>query len=70
MVTAYAVAQGAYYYIADNGEKILDWWLRSPGIIDLQAARVDVLAQVDTTGVKVDLNDIGVRPALYINLNP
>ena len=70
VVTAYAVAQGAYYYIADNGEKILDWWLRSPGIIDLQAARVDVLAQVDTTGVRVDLNDIGVRPALYINLNP
>ena len=70
VATAYAVAQGAYYYIADNGEKILDWWLRSPGIIDLQAARVDVLAQVDTTGVRVDLNNAGVRPALYINLNP
>ncbi len=71
VATAYAIAHGAYYVITDDGEKVCNWWLRSPGgYKQLQAAEVDTLGHNDSLGSRVDLNNVGVRPDLYINLNP
>lgn len=63
--TNYAVANGAE--IKDNGNSW--WWLRSPGLFDIQAAGVNASGIVKEQGSFVDRNTISVRPALWINLN-
>lgn len=45
------------------------WWLRSPGYYPYYAAFVNNDGKVSTNGNYVDRN-IGVRPALWLNLNP
>ncbi|MCR5323120.1 MAG: DUF6273 domain-containing protein [Lachnospiraceae bacterium] len=70
VATPYAIAKGAFCYIADDGERVCDWWLRSPGYIDLHAAYVSTIAGIISSGSSVKVIDYGVRPALYINLNP
>ncbi len=64
--TAYCYAQGAYK--AFNGA--CWWWLRSPGVISDYAASVDYYSNVNTLGGFMDDDDGGVRPALWVNLEP
>lgn len=67
--TAYALAQGAY---ASKNIKTLDgqgaeaWWLRSPGYSQYTAAAVHTSGFFNHGYVD---NDVGIRPALWINLN-
>ena len=51
-----------------NEEKAVLWWLRSPGGYSENAAVVDRYGWVDRYGFIVNINDGGVRPALYLNL--
>ena len=67
--TDYAVAKGAYV----NSHRCW-WWLRSPGLYQNIAARVDRYGDVvrygDYVGRYVDDDDFtAVRPALWIDLN-
>ncbi|MCR5521152.1 MAG: DUF6273 domain-containing protein [Lachnospiraceae bacterium] len=57
-------------YKTKDGEVACYWWLRSPGYRAIDAVCVDDRGYVYTHGYYVDFDDIGVRPALYINLNP
>lgn len=75
--TAYAMAQGAWVYTGTDatyqtksGEGTCDWWLRSPGDIARRAAYVGYYDYVIVCGDYVYNGLVGVRPALYINLNP
>lgn len=46
------------------------WWLRSPGKYEQQrAAYILTGGAIDTTGTPVNSENIGVRPALWIDLN-
>ena len=51
-----------------NGAKTGNWWLRSPGELDLEAAYVDELGFINQTGTFVCFDYIAVRPALWLNL--
>ncbi len=67
--TKYADANGAFVNIG-NGNCY--WWLRSPGFTQGKAAFVDYYDGVDergTRGTSVDISDLAVRPALWIDLN-
>ena len=48
------------------------WWLRSPGRGSNYAARVRADGSIDVGGLNVDLylGDGGIRPALWLNLEP
>jgi hypothetical protein len=54
--------------LSDN-DNIWWWWLRSPGRFDYTAALVGFDGDL-AYGLSVDLYMIGVRPALWISLNP
>lgn len=64
--TDYAVANGAYVN-SSNGN--CWWWLRSPGLSQLTAARVTSDGDVREFGLNVNYDDGAVRPALWIDLN-
>ena len=64
--TAYAEAQGVYVN-DDNGN--CWWWLRSPGNAQISAALVSNDGDVCGVGLYVNLSNIAVRPALWIDLN-
>lgn len=68
--TAYAIAQGAWtsdsYSV--GGAATCCWWLRSPGDISDDAARVRSGGSVHYDGHGVDFVNDCVRPALWINL--
>lgn len=63
--TDFAVANGAWE--SDSGN--CWWWLRSPGLSQNYAARVDSGGGVSEGGYYVDDGDRAVRPALWIDLN-
>ena len=79
-VTEYAKKHGAY--IRNNktakkigcknslptGEKTGWWWLRSPGVDSNIAALVDDDGYINQCGYSVDIYDVAVRPALWLNL--
>ena len=46
------------------------WWLRSPGNGLGSAAFVDIDGSVNCSGFYVDKNDICIRPAMWISLEP
>ena len=50
-----------------NGTATL-WWQRSPGLYNVRAAFVDEEGDLCIAGFRVDNDDIGVRPALWLNL--
>lgn len=56
--TAYAVAKGVKSYFCE-------WWLRTPGKYQSYAVLGDHLS---TSGRRVDDNEVGVRPAIWIDL--
>ncbi len=69
--TAYAIAQGVYTsnsYKTKDGEDTCYWWLRSPGRWADDAADVCDSGSVRVSGRDVNYVNVGVRPALYINL--
>ena len=45
------------------------WWLRSPGNFDDNAAYVDGSGWVSDSGSGVDFDLVGIRPALWLNLD-
>ena len=57
--TAYAKTNGA------TG----DWWLRSPGYVQSQAAYVGRYGAVYESGTMADRDTIAVRPAMWIDLS-
>ncbi len=63
--TNYAVANGVYK--SDSG--FCWWWLRSPGIPQDYAANVGSDGGVYENGYFVNIDNIAVRPALWIDLN-
>ena len=63
--TGYAKEQGAYTSTSTVG----DWWLRSPGDSGDYAAYVSNYGNVDRNGSSVSDDDVGVRPALHLNLS-
>ena len=62
--TAYACNRGVWKS-SINGH--CWWWLRSPGPYDSTAMRVHDLGTVGEGNAIVDNNDIGVRPALWLD---
>ncbi|MCQ2495821.1 MAG: DUF6273 domain-containing protein [Lachnospiraceae bacterium] len=70
--TAYAKAMGAWTgvdYMTSNGECSSYWFLRSPGMDAGSAAYVIHYGSVIYLGSSVNIPDIPVRPALYLNLS-
>ena len=63
--TDYAVANGAW----ENDSGNCWWWLRSPGVSQADAAGVHRGGDVDELGNYVNIVNIAVRPALWIDLN-
>ena len=70
--TTYAIeANGAYVsdnYKMEEGDYFCTWWLRSPGLDAGYAAFVRISGRVSNDGSYVSIENIAVRPALYINL--
>ena len=62
--TEYAPKSGVYV----NKEKAACWWLRSPGEDSDSAAEVYDGGWVSRNGDGVYYNNVGVRPALYLNV--
>ena len=67
--TAYAKEQGAYTSTDTEYEGNGYWWLRSPGGSSHYAAVVDNFGFVRRYGFYVCNLDVGVRPALHLNLS-
>ena len=65
--TAYAGAQGCYED-SENGNCCW-WWLRSPGLIAHFAADVYTDGSVEYSGLNVNYDYVGVRPALWVILD-
>jgi hypothetical protein len=63
--TAYAKAQGVY---VDSYSECSDWWLRASGSGNNQASTVGESGMLSQWGSFMDSDYIGVRPALWINL--
>lgn len=55
-------------YAEARGQQTGDWWLRSPGDDHGKAAYVNALGQVRAAGIYVDVEYVGVRPGLVIDL--
>ena len=62
--TEYAEKSGVYV----NEEKAVLWWLRSPGCSRDYAAEVSYYGWINRSGCDVNSYDVGVRPALHLNL--
>ena len=72
--TDYAIAQGLFHYPYGllGGKANCGWWLRSPGWGPKSAAYVTLDGDVYMDGEPVQDNysEAGVRPALWINIEP
>ena len=69
--TAYAIANGAETsntYTKD-GAAACWWWLRSPGMYQYGAVVVRIDGSFNYEGYYVDCYDVGVRPALWIDIS-
>lgn len=64
IVTKYAIKNKKQ----DADQEYSRWWLRTPGEDRERASFVDSKGSIDPSGKKVDNFDIGVRPALWLNL--
>lgn len=62
--TEYAEKSGVYV----NEEKTVLWWLRSPGCSRDYVAEVSYYGWINRSGCNVNSYDVGVRPALHLNL--
>lgn len=67
--TDYAVAEGCYISTsADDDYGNCYWWLRTPGQYQDFAALVDYSGYIDNSGLSVNYDKRGVRPAMWIEL--
>jgi hypothetical protein len=76
--TEYAVEQRVYIYEWDEDDEYQaeyekydgngKWWVRSPGVNSDSAADVYWVGAVGEHGIDVDIDNVLVRPALWINL--
>lgn len=68
--TDFAKNQGVYTNdcCKADGKPDCWWWLRSPGDYSDRAACVHFVGSVLGYGINVNYNNVGVRPALWINL--
>ncbi len=64
--SVYACARGAYAQTYAKGA--CDWWLRTPGKSRRYALTISPLGYVSIYGDYINGNDIGVRPAVWINV--
>ncbi len=70
--TPYAINRGALYNEEDN---VSSWWLRSPGTSsttnssNMLAAYVNREGEINTTGIRVEVESLAVRPALWVIFN-
>lgn len=66
--STYAYAMGCFKSIVKNYTTNGRWWLRSPGT---RCCAVDISEFGDgkQSGISINSNDCGVRPALYLNLS-
>lgn len=64
--TPYAVAQGAD---VNDSTECCFWWVRSPGWRSSNATSVTRYGLINFAGSSVLNKDIGVRPAIWIDLN-
>ena len=58
-------------YAQGNKNRImpyLSWWLRSPGEESNEAAEIHFLGGIVKVGESITMNDMGVRPAMWIKL--
>ena len=63
--TYYAMAQGTWI---KEGDVNCIWWLRSPGYSDLYYYATFVYVEGFTNSAPADLESVGVRPAMWIEL--
>lgn len=63
------VSKADMEYFMDESSGGGRWWLRSPGAIDRHAARVRGSGSVNVYSRGVDNDGVGIRPALWINLD-
>lgn len=63
--TFYAVNKGVY---EDETNGNCWWWLRTPGMSEVHAAQVDCDGKVSEKGSFVNYDNIGVRPAIWIEV--
>ena len=66
--TTYAYEQGCWYTTEYKPEGTCWWWLRSPGIASGFAAGVYNYGGIDYEGNKFNFPNVGVRPAMWIDL--
>ncbi|MCR5323006.1 MAG: DUF6273 domain-containing protein [Lachnospiraceae bacterium] len=58
-----------YTALSENDTISCNWWLRSPGDSSYSAGLVSFDGNVSIIGTIANYDNIGVRPALYIDLN-
>ena len=73
--TPYAQAQGALImadgrFHTTEGDPTVTYWTRTPGYFKSDCTQVWFDGSVDYIGNTVSLDWYGVRPAIYINMNP
>lgn len=66
--TIYAAEKDTGYRFEDESE-YAHWWLRSPGMETDYAADVNDKGAVVTSGFRVDTDNIGVRPSLWVRVD-
>ena len=67
--SSYAFAMGCLKATETPYKGNVKWWLRSPGIRRSYAAEVYNPGWVSKSGIYVNNNNVGVRPALHLNLS-
>lgn len=65
----FAYTNGAARSTMTGREENCDWWLRSLGMYGYDAAYVNFSGYVNEVGLIVPYEDMGIRPALYIDLD-
>lgn len=67
------VVKGEILIIDELGKKLeinrfhMKWWLRTPGANDYQMCVVDKNGTVNYEGIKMDAEEIGIRPAIWVD---
>ncbi len=68
--TEYAIQNGVFVWPWEDSDiyKCGNWWLRSPGKDNTKAMFYSFSGFVDLEGFSCDTDDVGVRPAIWIDL--
>lgn len=66
--TNYATANGVKVNSDAEYKNNCNWWLRSPGMNENHASRVYTSGHIDTGGGRVNYDEYGVRPVLWLDI--